>query len=177
MLELGRNLLRMRAVVTSAEQVPQVQVRGWDFTGKRAVIGSSAARTTSAEIGAKPDGLAGTFGAPMLVAADSPYLTQGEVDDAASALAEQVAGGFAELEGVMRGNPLRAGRHRGDAGRSRQAVRRQVHASPRRRHVFDARHRLLDLGDGQRRAGPHAARPGRTGPAPGRRRRPAAAGR
>jgi uncharacterized protein involved in type VI secretion and phage assembly len=97
-------------VVTSAEQVPQVQVRGWDFTGKRAVIGSSAARTTSAEIGAKPDGLAGTFGAPMLVAADSPYLTQGEVDDAASALAEQVAGGFAELEGVMRGNPLvRAG--------------------------------------------------------------------
>jgi uncharacterized protein involved in type VI secretion and phage assembly len=109
-LELGRNLLRMRAVVTSAEQVPQVQVRGWDVTAKRAVVGSAAARTTSAEIGAKPDGLAGTFAAPMLVAADSPYLTQGEVDDAASALAEQVAGGFAELEGVMRGNPLvRAG--------------------------------------------------------------------
>ena len=109
-LELGRNLLRLRAVVTSAEQVPDVQVRGWDVTAKRAVIGSSAARTTSAEIGTAPDELAGTFSAPVLVAADSPYLTQGEVDDAAAALAEQVAGGFAELDGVLRGNPLvRAG--------------------------------------------------------------------
>ncbi len=109
-LELGRNLLRLRAVVTSAEQVPQVQVRGWDFTTKRAVVGSAAATTTSAEIGATPAGLAGTFAAPMLVGADTPYLTQGEVDDAAKALAEQVAGGFAELEGVLRGNPtVRAG--------------------------------------------------------------------
>ena len=109
-LELGRNLLRLQAVTTSAEQVPEVQVRGWDFTAKRAVVGSSPARTTSAEIGTTPAALAGTFAAPMLVAADSPYLTQGEVDDAAAALAEQVAGGFAELEGVLRGNPqVRAG--------------------------------------------------------------------
>jgi uncharacterized protein involved in type VI secretion and phage assembly len=109
-LELGRNLLRLRAVVTSAEQVPQVQVRGWDFTAKRAVVGSAHATTTSAEIGTKPDQLAGGFSAPMLVAADSPYLAQSEVDDAAKALAEQVAGGFAELEGVLRGNPqVRAG--------------------------------------------------------------------
>jgi phage protein D len=107
-LELGRNLLRLRAVVTSAEQVPQVQVRGWDFTAKRAVVGSAPAATTSAEIGTKPDTL--TFGAPLLVAADTPYAAQSEVDDAAKALAEQVAAGFAELEGVLRGNPkVRAG--------------------------------------------------------------------
>jgi phage protein D len=109
-LEVGRNLLRLRAVVTSAEQVPQVQVRAWDFTAKRAVIGNAAATTKSAENGAKPAELAGKFGAPLLVAAATPYLTQAEVDDAAKALAEQVAGGFAELEGVLRGNPLvRAG--------------------------------------------------------------------
>jgi uncharacterized protein involved in type VI secretion and phage assembly len=109
-LELGRNLLRLRAVVTSAEQVPRVQVRGWDFTAKRAVVGSAGAATTSAEIGARPDQLAEKFAAPVLVATDTPYLSQGEVDDAAKALAEQVAGGFAELEGVMRGNPrVRAG--------------------------------------------------------------------
>jgi phage protein D len=109
-LEVGRNLLRLRAVVTSAEQVPQVQVRAWDFTAKRAVIGNAAAATKSAENGAKPDELAGKFAAPFLVAAATPYLTQAEVDDAAKALAEQVAGGFAELEGVLRGNPLvRAG--------------------------------------------------------------------
>lgn len=109
-LEVGRNLLRLRAVVTSAEQVPQVQVRGWDFTAKRAVVGTAKAATRSAEVGTKPDQLAGTFAAPTLVASGTPYLTQGEVDDAAKALAEHVASGFAELEGVLRGNPLvRAG--------------------------------------------------------------------
>jgi phage protein D len=109
-LELGRNLLRFRAVVTSSEQVPEVEVRGWDVTAKRAVVGTAKAATRSAEIGVTPEQLAGGFGAPMLIAADTPYLTQGEVDDAAAALAEQVAGGFAELEGVMRGNPaVRAG--------------------------------------------------------------------
>jgi phage protein D len=109
-LELGRNLLRLRAIVTSAEQVPGVEVRGWDVTAKRAVVGTAKAVTRSAEVGTTPKDLAGGFGAPVLVAADTPYLTQREVDDAASALAEQVAGGFAELEGVMRGNPsVRAG--------------------------------------------------------------------
>jgi phage protein D/phage baseplate assembly protein gpV len=109
-LELGRNVLRMRAVVTSAEQVPNVQVRGWDAGAKRAVVGRAAAKTISAEIGAKPEELAGGFQAQPLVATGSPYTAQGEVDDAAKALAEQVAGGFAELEVVMRGNPkVRAG--------------------------------------------------------------------
>jgi phage protein D len=109
-LELGRNLLRMRATVTSAEQVPDVQVRAWDPTAKRAVIGRAQARTTSAEVGAEPAELARSFGARSLVVTDTPYLVQGEVDDAAAALAEQVAGGFAELEAVVRGNPkVRAG--------------------------------------------------------------------
>jgi uncharacterized protein involved in type VI secretion and phage assembly len=109
-LELGRNLLRLRTVITSAEQVPQVEVRGWDVAAKRAVSAVAPAATTAAQVGAKPADLAGTFGAPNLVATDMPYRTHGEVDDAAKALAEQVAGGFAELEAVMRGNPkVRAG--------------------------------------------------------------------
>ena len=109
-LEVGRNVLRLRAVVTSAEQVPSVEVRGWDDTQKRAVIGTADAVTTVAEVGAKPADLAKRFGAPVLVAAHTPYATQTEVDAAAKALAEQVAGGFAELEAVIRGNPkVRAG--------------------------------------------------------------------
>ncbi|HKR48814.1 MAG TPA: VgrG-related protein [Pseudonocardiaceae bacterium] len=109
-LELGRNVLRMRAVVTSAEQVPTVEVRGWDPTTKKAVVGQAPTKTVSAELGAKPAELASVFESQPLVATDSPYRTQGEVKDAAKALAEQVAGGFAELEVVMRGNPkVRAG--------------------------------------------------------------------
>jgi phage protein D len=109
-LEVGRNVLRLRAVVTSAEQVPSVEVRGWDDVHKRAVVGTAPAATRVAEVGAKPADLAEAFRAPVLVAADTPYATQGEVDAAAKALAEQVAGGFAELEAVIRGNPqVRAG--------------------------------------------------------------------
>ena len=109
-LEVGRNVLRLRALVTSAEQVPSVEVRGWDDTQKRAVVGTAPAATAVAEVGAKPVDLAKTFNAPVLVATDTPYATQGEVDAAAKALAEQVAGGFAELEAVIRGNPnVRAG--------------------------------------------------------------------
>ncbi len=109
-LEVGKNVLRLRAVVTSAEQVPSVEVRGWDDANKRAVVGTAEAVTAVAEVGAKPADLATKFAAPVLVATDTPYATQGEVDAAAKALAEQVAGGFAELEAVMRGNPkVRAG--------------------------------------------------------------------
>jgi phage protein D len=108
-LELGRNLLRLRVVVTSAEQVPEVEVRGWDVTAKRSIVGTAQTATRSAEIGTSPRDLAQQFGAPRLVAGTT-YLEQGEVEDAAAALAEQVGGGFAELEGVMRGNPaVRAG--------------------------------------------------------------------
>lgn len=110
-LELGRNLLRLRVLVTSAGQVPEVQVRGWDVAAKRAVAVTAPTATTSAEIGLKPADVATTFRAPSLVAADTPYLTWEEVDEAAKALAERVATGFAELECVMRGNPkVRAGK-------------------------------------------------------------------
>ena len=51
-----------------------------------------------------------TFGDPVYVATDVPYRTQAEVDEAAKALADELAGAFAEFEGVARGNPkLRAG--------------------------------------------------------------------
>ena len=109
-LSMGANLLRLRAVVTSAEQVKEVQVRGWDVGQKRALVGSAAAATESASLPLTPAGLADTFDAVEFVATDVPYRTQAEVDAAAKALADQLAGAFAELEGVARGNPkLKAG--------------------------------------------------------------------
>src|SRR5262249_62322498 len=38
-LELGTDLLRVRSAVTSAEQVKEVEVRGWDIVQKQAIIG------------------------------------------------------------------------------------------------------------------------------------------
>ena len=37
MLQQGSNLLRLRAGVTSADQVSQVEVRGWDVATKKAL--------------------------------------------------------------------------------------------------------------------------------------------
>jgi phage protein D/phage baseplate assembly protein gpV len=110
-LEQGRDLLRFRSVVTSAEQVKEVQVRGWNVAEKKALVATAPAATTTVALpGTTPAGLAHTFGDPVYVFTDVPYRTQAEVDAAASALAEQIAGAYAEFEGVARGNPkLRAG--------------------------------------------------------------------
>ena len=110
-LRLGADLLRFRAVVTSAEQVKEVEVRGWDTATKRALTATKPAATTSVVLpDIDPATLARTFGDARYVSSDVPHRTQAAVDVAAAALAEAVAGGYAELEGVARGNPeVRAG--------------------------------------------------------------------
>jgi len=110
-LRLGADLLRFRAVVTSAEQVKEVEVRGWDTATKQALTATKPATTTSVVLpDIDPPKLAKTFGDARYVATDVPHRTQAEVDVAAAALAEAIAGVFAEFEGVARGNPeVRAG--------------------------------------------------------------------
>jgi phage protein D len=110
-LQLGLDLLRFRSVLTSAQQAGKVEVRGWDVATKKALTATAPAKTTSAELPTvTPADLAKKFGDPVHVATDVPYRTQAEVDGAAKTLADDLAGTFAELEGVARGNPeLRAG--------------------------------------------------------------------
>jgi phage protein D/phage baseplate assembly protein gpV len=110
-LKLGADLLRFRAVVTSAEQVKEVEVRGWDIATKQALTSTKPATTTSVVLpDVDPPKLAKTFGDARYVSSDVPHRTQAEVDVAAAALAEAVSGVFAEFEGVARGNPeVRAG--------------------------------------------------------------------
>jgi phage protein D len=108
LLRQGTDLLRFRAVLTSAEQVKEVQVRGWDVAQKRALVGTAPAKSRSAELtgpGATPADLAKVFGDQVYVASDVPYRSQAEVDVAAKALAEQIAGASTEFEGIARGNP------------------------------------------------------------------------
>ena len=108
LLRKGSDLLRFRAVVTSAEQVKEVQVRGWDVARKQALVGTAPAKTRSAQLsgpGVAPPDLAKTFGDPVYVATDVPFRAQSEVDASAKALAEQIAGASAEFEGTARGNP------------------------------------------------------------------------
>jgi phage protein D/phage baseplate assembly protein gpV len=110
-LQLGVDLLRFRSILTSAGQVGEVEVRGWDVATKNALTATEAATTTRIELPTvTPQALAKTFGDPTYVATDVPYRTQAEVDEAAKALADELASAFAEFEGTARGNPkLRAG--------------------------------------------------------------------
>ncbi|KIF75166.1 type IV secretion protein Rhs [Streptomyces sp. 150FB] len=105
------NIRRCRAAVTSADQVSQVRARGWDVTTKKALVGQSPAATSPAiAIGTSPAKAVTAFGTATLVETDTPYDKQGEVKNAASALADDVTASFAELEVTATGNPkLRPG--------------------------------------------------------------------
>jgi phage protein D/phage baseplate assembly protein gpV len=106
----GTNLESFHPRVTSAEQVKEVQVRGWDPDQKKALVGTSPAKTTSAELSTSPEALAGKFGNGTFVVTDRPFSSQPEVDEAAKVFADHVASTFAEAEGVARGTPrLKAG--------------------------------------------------------------------
>ncbi|MFI9627605.1 VgrG-related protein [Streptomyces sp. NPDC052042] len=110
-LEMGSNLLRCRAGVSSAEQVSEVEVRGWDVKTKQPLVGRApAGKSTTLELGVSAADVTAPFGEARFVVTDAGYAAQAQVDQAAKALAERIAGSFAELEAVIRGNPeVRAG--------------------------------------------------------------------
>ncbi|MER5988949.1 VgrG-related protein [Streptomyces sp. NPDC001787] len=110
-LELGSNLLRCRAGVSAAEQVSEVEVRGWDVQAKQPLVGRApAGKSSTLELGVTAAEVCAPFGEARFVVTDAAYGAQAQVDQAAKALAERIAGSFAELEAVIRGNPeVRAG--------------------------------------------------------------------
>ena len=111
-LDSGQNLIRLHGSLTAAEQVADVEVRGWDVKAKKpiSVVAKPAART--GEVSGTP--FAGTVAAVnqgrhtvAMPHYDQSALAQHHAD----ALADRLGGGFAEIEGTARGNTrLHAGR-------------------------------------------------------------------
>ncbi|MFF9402179.1 VgrG-related protein [Streptomyces sp. NPDC014744] len=111
-LEYGRNLLALRAVLTGADGADDVEVRGWDVETKtRLVAREQSVRSDTVSPGMSPSRAAGAFGSgSRLTVADTPYRTQAEATAVAGSLASSVSSGFGEIEAVAEGNPhLRAG--------------------------------------------------------------------
>ena len=88
-LERGVNLVTLRATVTSADQVAEVEVRGWDMSTKAKVVvcrrrrhGQRRSSPTST-----PRQLAKKFGSPRYVTPFSTFDQQAQVDAAAKAIA------------------------------------------------------------------------------------------
>ncbi|MCX0245352.1 VgrG-related protein [Streptomyces drozdowiczii] len=111
-LEYGRNLLALRAVLTASDGADSVEVRGWDVQNKvRVLAREQSIRSETVAPGTNPATPAALFGKnARMTVADTPYRTQAEARAVAGAVAGRVSSGFGEIEAVAEGNPkLRAG--------------------------------------------------------------------
>jgi len=104
----NRNLSGGDLVYTTKDQKREVALKPI-ASGSDSVQGTFTIAGTQLN-GTDPVQFANKFGAPNFVAVDVPYRSQAEVQAGADAVAAQIGGACAELEGVARGNPkLRAG--------------------------------------------------------------------
>ena len=105
------NLKAFHGRMSAADQVADVEIRGWDQGRKQPVVGKALARTGAAKIEATdPPKLAAAFRDPTFVDVVMPVSSDREAEDAASALAERIGSAFVEAEGTALGNTaLRAG--------------------------------------------------------------------
>jgi uncharacterized protein involved in type VI secretion and phage assembly len=104
-LVYGKDLIEWRPRLNSAEQVSQVEVRGWDRENKRELVSQAAATTTAAKLSdTTPASVAQPFGDATFVHAYHPGQSSDELDAAAKVVANHIGSGFAEAEGLSRGN-------------------------------------------------------------------------
>lgn len=110
-LEAGKDILRMRAAVTAADQVGEVESRGWDVTTKTQLTSVVSAESNEGyEIDTTPGKAAEAFESAKLVETGTPRDQQADVEHAAAAVADDLTSSFVELEVVVYGNPeLRPG--------------------------------------------------------------------
>ncbi|MGW5847108.1 VgrG-related protein [Streptomyces sp. NPDC055254] len=110
-LEYGRNLLALRAALSTADGASKVQVRGWDVTTKRPLVAEQPSVVSDTVVPGLSPQFAARFGKSAVAVTDTPYRTQAETTAVANAAAAQISSGFGELEAVAEGNPLlRAGK-------------------------------------------------------------------
>ncbi|MEU0804888.1 VgrG-related protein [Streptomyces sp. NPDC005970] len=105
-LQGGRDILRCRTSVTSADQVPRAQARGWNVQDKAPLTAQASTKSNPAlAIGTGPGSGKTKFKPVNLVETAIPYDQDGQVERAAESLADDVTSAFAELEVTVRGNP------------------------------------------------------------------------
>lgn len=114
-LEWGANLRSFRPRLSTAWQVSEVVVKGWDQKAKREVIGQATSGRGGPRIGERRSGSDLSAEAfqrgRRLVVVDRPVESQAEAEALAQAIFDEVASGFIIAEGAAFGDPrLRAGR-------------------------------------------------------------------
>ncbi|MHB1890379.1 MAG: VgrG-related protein [Acidimicrobiales bacterium] len=106
-LVLGKNLLRVKAVIRSAEQVSGVSVLGFDQSIESPVVSVGVPETEATEIATQPEEIAALFGAQVLFHHGPPPMANEDEGEAlAEAIGMHLAAALAEIEGEAMGNPL-----------------------------------------------------------------------
>lgn len=110
------NLHSFRVRVTSAEQVSEVEVRGWDYTRKEPIVETAKAEKVLTETdkgkGSKTStSFKGKPPAPKMIVVDRPVFAPEEAKKMAQALCDELGGEFVHADARAEGNPkIRPGR-------------------------------------------------------------------
>lgn len=106
----GVNILEFQGSITGADQVANVEVRGWNPVTKQAVVATQAAANDGATPGITPASIASSFGSAVRVATTTPFDQHADATSKAGSLSRRIAGGSAEFRATVVGDPmLRAG--------------------------------------------------------------------
>ena len=107
-LVVGKNVLRLRSVVTSAEQVPEVTVTGYDPMLSAPVVGPFPvvpAGSQSTDPAVLPPAVAGEMAGQPFFDASRPFASEGAAISWAKSIAQSIAGALGEFEAQVEGNP------------------------------------------------------------------------
>ncbi len=104
-----KDLHSFRVRVTSAEQVKEVEVRGWDYAQKRPIVSTakSASLITNTQNGVgreTSDKFNGKIPTPKMIVVDQPVFNSKEADAIAQALCDELGGQFINADAKAEGN-------------------------------------------------------------------------
>ncbi|MEL6460595.1 MAG: VgrG-related protein [Cyanobacteria bacterium J06621_15] len=104
-----------RVRVTSAEQVKEVEVRGWDYSNKRPIVATKKEpgliTETKNGIGSETNDKFNKLPTPRMIVVDKPFFNPKEADVIAQALCDELGGQFVYADAKAEGNTdIRTGR-------------------------------------------------------------------
>lgn len=112
--EWGQELRTFRPRLTTAEQVDEVIVKGWDPKACQTIVGRATSGQAEPDVGQQGSGgkvASAAFDSARQVVVNYAVQSQGDADILAQAILDDISGTYIEADGVCFGTPgLRAGK-------------------------------------------------------------------
>ena len=108
-IEWGIDLLEFDARLTTAQQVTEVNVRGWDPKTKKEIIGRATTPQDTPQVGERRSGGEAAKRAFNIeskeIVVNRPVASQAEADALAQSICDEMGNAFIQAEGTCYGNP------------------------------------------------------------------------